>query len=68
MTIPRLWRDLARHATAAGWTIRRTRRGHLVWIGPDGLRLVTGSTPGDRRATRNHRAALRRAGLKVRDR
>ncbi len=63
--IPRLWRDLARHAQTAGWTIRRTRNSHLVWTSPAGARLVTSCSPSDRRAVRNHRAALRRAGLAI---
>jgi hypothetical protein len=58
-------RRLARHAEAHGWTIRHTRDGHLVWIAPTGQRVVSASTPSDRRGLRNHRARLRRAGLDV---
>lgn len=67
MTIPRPWRRIAAHAVAAGWTIRRTRRGHLLWTAPDGTRVVTAGTPSDWRSLRNDLAQLRRAGLTVRD-
>jgi len=65
VNVPRPWRRLAAHAIAAGWTIRPTRRGHLLWTAPTGARVITSSTPSDPRAVRNHRAALRRAGLTV---
>jgi predicted RNA binding protein YcfA (HicA-like mRNA interferase family) len=59
------YRDLARQAAAQGWTIRRTKSSHLIWISPTGARVVTSSTPSDTRAVRNHRARLKRAGLVV---
>ena len=63
--IPKPLRPLARQAIAAGWTIHPTRSGHLAWRSPTGRRVFTGSSPGDHRAVRNHRAMLRRAGLAV---
>lgn len=46
-----------------GWTVERTRGGHLAWTSPDkNVRpIYSASTPSDRRALNNLRAALRRA-------
>lgn len=56
---------LARHAEAAGWTVDKTRNNHIVFAAPTGQKVFTSSTPGDKRATKNLRAQLRRAGLAV---
>jgi hypothetical protein len=60
--IPEDYRAAARAAVLAGWTIERTSR-HLAWTSPAGTVVITGSTPGGRRARLNDLAELRRAGL-----
>ena len=60
--IPEAYRQAARAAVRAGWRIERTTR-HLAWTTPAGVRIITPSTPGDRRGYRHDLARLRRAGL-----
>ena len=60
--IPEAYRRAARAAVRAGWRIERTTR-RLAWISPAGQRVITPSTPGDRRGYRKDVARLRRAGL-----
>jgi hypothetical protein len=62
--IPEAYRQAARVAVRAGWRIERTTR-HLAWTTPTGVRIITPSTPGDRRGYRDDLARLRRAGLPV---
>lgn len=64
-TIAKELRPLVRAATAAGWRIRQTRRGHLVWYDPTGAAFTTGSKMDEPRALANVRAGLRRRGLAV---
>jgi hypothetical protein len=56
---------LARAARRQGWEVRRTRRGHVLFVSPDRtVPLIYGSgTPSDHRSVLNLRARLRRAGL-----
>jgi hypothetical protein len=64
--MPRIQRDLrpiVKAALKAGWRVQTTRRGHLKLRSPRGALVVLGNTPSDRRAYRNARAHLRRAGL-----
>lgn len=62
--LPELYRDLGKIAIENGWTILKSRGGHLVWKPPNGDQLYySGSTPSDWRAVRNDRAALERMGL-----
>ncbi|HUK68234.1 MAG TPA: hypothetical protein VLW50_05695 [Streptosporangiaceae bacterium] len=61
--IPEAYRELARLATASGWTITRCGSGHLRWAPPDGRCVFTPATPTDGRGVWNVRAKLRRAGL-----
>jgi hypothetical protein len=63
LRIPEPLRTLAALAHRLEWTVTHTRSGHLRWQAPDGAYVITASTPGDRRAVRNERARLRRAGL-----
>jgi hypothetical protein len=56
-------RDLARRAIACGFTIGRTRSGHMTWRAPNGGIYFSGSTPSDWRAVRNLRSWLLRHGL-----
>ena len=56
---------LAEQAESAGWTVGKTRNNHIVFAAPTGQKVFTSSTPGDKRATKNLRAQLRRAGLAV---
>jgi hypothetical protein len=62
--------DMRRIEDAAreqGWSVDRTRSGHLVFISPDKSvpPVHTGSDIGDPRALKNIEARLRRAGLDV---
>ena len=53
-------------AERAGWSVEKTRGGHLRFCPPaklGGPCLYTASTPSDRRGLDNFRAQLRRAGL-----
>lgn len=50
-------------AAQQGWTVEHTRGGHERWLAPDGAIVIMASTPSDKRAWLNARAALRRAGL-----
>lgn len=60
------FRSLLAAVTNAGWRIRRVRHGVLCLPHNRNLAPVwLAGTPGDVRACRNARAALRRAGLQV---
>jgi len=59
------YRQLARIARKSGWKITLTRSGHIAWLPPSGELIITSGSPSDVRAFRNHRAALRRSGLRV---
>lgn len=66
MKLPESYRDIARTARRAGWTITRAKRSsHLHWRSPSGQLVVTPSTPGDCRGVRDDLARLRRAGLEA---
>ena len=57
-------KSLIRDATAQGWTIDRSRAGHLKWRSPQGgMPYFSSSTPSDKRAIHNIETALRRMGL-----
>lgn len=63
-------KQIVKEAEAAGWTVTRNSKGHLVFKSPDGASLVVGPSTGhakqsDYRAVRNTVGALRRAGLEV---
>lgn len=60
-----MFRILARHAEAAGWSIELTRNNHLRWRSPDGAVVFSALSPSDRRAVRNVEKELRRAGLSI---
>lgn len=65
MNIPQDIRKLVRTAKRAGWTITRTRNGHIRFRHPSGHPcLFTGSTTSDHRRAKKLRCDLRRAGLK----
>jgi hypothetical protein len=64
VTIPRELRRAARTARRSGWTLTATGGGHIKWESPGGEVVITGSTPGGGRATKNGLACLRRAGLR----
>ncbi len=63
LKVPEAYRALYRRARRAGWIVTRHGSGHLRWSAPSGAVITTAATPGDRRAVRNERARLRRAGL-----
>lgn len=56
-------RDLAAHAIAHKWTIRRTNGGHLAFRSPAGSERFMSSTPSDWRAIKNFRSDLESLGL-----
>ena len=60
-------RTICKQAKRQGWKVGLTRSGHVRFVPPDRSvpALVTGSTPGDRRAVLNLRADLRRRGLVI---
>jgi hypothetical protein len=64
LRIPEALRSIARTARDRGWAISHRQSGHLAWRSPDDAVVITPSTPGDHRSTRNARARLKRAGLK----
>jgi hypothetical protein len=53
--------SLLAYAWTAGWSITRTRGGHLRFAKPGRPSIFTSSTPSDRRAYLNALAMLRRA-------
>ena len=51
-------------AKSQGWVVTQARNNHYIWLSPCGQhRVVSSSTPSDRRALKNIEADLRRAGL-----
>lgn len=55
---------LVREAADAGFTVKRTRGGHVRLVPPGGGEtIVAPSTPSDHRSLKNTRAVLKRAGL-----
>lgn len=60
-------RRLAAVAEEAGWTVKKTRGGHVVFLAPDrSIPPIYGpSTPSDHRSYRNLEATLRRHGLPI---
>jgi predicted RNA binding protein YcfA (HicA-like mRNA interferase family) len=58
-------RDFEKAAKRQGWTVSRTRRGHVVFTPPQATvpPAVYSGTPGDQAALRNLLADLRRKGL-----
>jgi predicted RNA binding protein YcfA (HicA-like mRNA interferase family) len=63
MKLPEPFRKAARAARRAGWTIERTRGGHLKWIPPAGEWVITPASPSVPSSIPNTLALLRRAGL-----
>lgn len=61
--VPEAYRNLAKLARSAGWTITLTRSNHLRWQAPDGAVVYTASTPSRAGGYRNAIAGFRRAGL-----
>jgi predicted RNA binding protein YcfA (HicA-like mRNA interferase family) len=53
-------KQLLRQAEARGWSLQPTNGGHWKLTHRSGTVVVTGSSPGDRRALANLRAMLRR--------
>ena len=58
-----LLRSEAELAMDLGWSIERTRGGHLKWTPPTGKFVIMPGTPSDRRSYLNARSMLRRHGL-----
>lgn len=63
MKIPKDLQSTADQAREAGWTIERTRKGHLAWKSPKGETVFCPGTPSDCRSAQNVIGKLRRAGL-----
>ncbi len=63
MAISRELTDMFKRLIEQKWTIVQTKNGHFKCYPPDGGRfIVTGGTLSDHRASKNIRAAFRRAG------
>lgn len=62
--IPEMFRSVATQVHDQGWTIEATDK-HLVWLGPDGARVISSATPSDRRCLLNHKALLRQHGAVI---
>lgn len=65
MKIPKDYRPIAKVALAQGWTIGRTRRNHLVWQAPSGVKVFTPGTPSDWRSLPNVIRKLKHNGLEL---
>ena len=63
--VHRLFRPLAEKAVEAGWSLRKTKNNHIQWLGPEGARVYSASTPSDYRAVLNIRSELRKRGLRI---
>lgn len=48
---------------ANGWTWQKTGKCHILWIGPEGQRLVSPTTSSDWRALENMLRDFRHAGI-----
>lgn len=61
------FRPLVEAALKAGWTVNHTKNCHVVFRSPDKTQpqIICPNTPSDRRASKNLRSQLRRAGLEV---
>ena len=59
------FRDMIKTAEKAGWTVERSRSGHLKWKSPTGGVVFSASTPSDHRAIKNHVSLMRKAGLNL---
>lgn len=59
------FKDMIKAAEKAGWTVERTRGGHLRWKSPKGPVVFSASTPSDHRAVKNHVSEMRKAGLNL---
>lgn len=51
---------LIREMTRKGWDYRIRKNSHVQLVHPGGSFIITSATPGDVRAIRNARAAIRR--------
>lgn len=58
--IPRQQRRFQQEMQARGWSVSVSRGGHLKWTHSNGAIYFSAGTPGDRRADKNARAAMRR--------
>ncbi|GBR27010.1 hypothetical protein AA11826_0006 [Komagataeibacter oboediens DSM 11826] len=58
--IPRAQRRFQQEMQARGWSVSVSRGGHLRWGHTSGAIYFSAGTPGDCRAHRNARAAMRR--------
>ncbi len=64
--IPSDYHAFARAAKGQGWTITRTRRGHLAWTNPQGHTVFTPGTPSvNRTGIIRIKSKLRHAGLDI---
>ena len=52
------YKQLARAYRLKGWTVRRTKKSHLCWRGPQGQLVYSGTTPSDQRARAHLEARL----------
>lgn len=46
-------KELVKAAEKQGWRVKKTKKGHLMFLAPDGVnKLTTGGTPGDHKGDR----------------
>lgn len=64
-TIAKDMRPLVKRARRLGAEIRQTKGCHIVFVLPNGERVITSGTPSDHRVLKNTTAELRRKGLPV---
>jgi predicted RNA binding protein YcfA (HicA-like mRNA interferase family) len=58
-------KEIVKAAEEQGWRVKTTKRGHSMFLAPDGINKVTaGGTPSDHRAVANLLGDLRRYGFK----
>jgi predicted RNA binding protein YcfA (HicA-like mRNA interferase family) len=57
-------KEIVKAAEKQGWRVKQTKKGHLMFLAPDGVnKLTTGGTPSEHRAIDNLLASLRRYGF-----
>lgn len=60
MKVPREMRHLIQECRDNGWTVEKTRNGHIRFVSPAGEVVMCAGTPSDGRARKNHLAHLKR--------
>lgn len=61
--VPKRLQPAYRAALNQGWTVKKSRGGHIEFIAPKGKKVVVSATPSDHRSVDNSIADLKRNGL-----